>query len=811
MVKANVFEISSFLQEDGAAVDSLLPVTCAMRLEKRLKNIEHILSVCRESDVLNQQLIRSTVKENSSQQEVINDLHGTVIEQMVYGREKDRDDICTMLREGSDPYAASSCARQPYSVIVIHGITGSGKSTLAQYVYQHEKKAGVKYFDPIIFIHVSKTFRLHDICRDMLKEITGQDRQSNSKDLQSLESLSKELKTKLQGRRFLLVLDDVNLDEWVMLHKVLDDAQPQCGSRILVTAQKVDAAIGPPLMKLWPIPELGEDEYLSLLMHHALPAGADDYEGDYEGVGRQIVKKLHRSPIAAVAVGKRLQMNNNIKFWRAAVHLDVLNETMGALRWSYQQLGGDIRRCFKYCSTFPRGYKLQRHELVRIWIAQGFVKNINCETEDLEDLGQSYFDELVSFSFLHPQGTMNDMVHKLAEWAAGSDFFRIDLTGSTKETPPEVLPPEVLHLFIETNNRADITEKILDLGNLRTLIIEEYNNSMDHKENHDLVKEEIFRSMFIKLKKLRVLIVKITHHHSLVFSVPASIDQMKHLRYISFNCSGDNLEMIFPNQFSKLYHMQIIDAYNPRFPHPEDMANLIHLRQIPGHVQFPNVGRLTSLQMMPLFVVRKEQGYELKQLKRLNKLGGHLTIEGLGNVGSKVEALEADLSRKEGLNKLKLNFSSNTICNPVIEAEVLEGLRPPNNLTELTIKGYKGFRYPNWMLNPQHLVTSKNFKLVLNQCTQLAYIPDENELFSGLRSLCIHDCDWDSLPVDMVHLKSLKFLDITRCHKIEVIPSLPLSLVYISIDSCKVLSRTCKDKEHPNWEKVQRIHTKRIP
>ena len=83
--------------------------------------------------------------------------------------------------------------------------------------------------------------------------------------------------------------------------------------------------------------------------------------------------------------------------------------------------------------------------------------------------------------------------------------------------------------------------------------------------------------------------------------------------------------------FSKLYHMQTIDVnHGSRYMTvycPEDMANLLHLRHVSAWLHyFPNVGRLTSLQTLPSFTVKKEQGYELKQLKHLNKLRGALEI-----------------------------------------------------------------------------------------------------------------------------------------------------------------------------------------
>ncbi|WVZ49576.1 hypothetical protein U9M48_000918 [Paspalum notatum var. saurae] len=672
-----------------------------VQVRKQIKRIQGVLTDTKESDLLDQKNSSSTGKEtdkegssSSSKQKEIDELY-RCIEHKVFGRDKDRKRICRMLREG------------PYSVIVMHGITGSGKSTLAQYVCNYEKDAG--HFNPIMFIHVRKTFSLGDIFRDMLEQI-NQNRPSNDK---NLKNLKKELQEELKDKCFLLVLDDLwpvngeDPQERAILLDVLNDGRS--GSRILVTAQTNDAALGLGAQEQILIPDLEEEEYLNLFMHHALQGAVDD-DGRFERIGKSIAKKLHRSPIAAIAVGRRLQAEKSISFWETTANLDVLNRTMGALWWSHQQLGVDTRRCFQYCSTYPKGYKLNRDVLIRSWIAHGFASTSNA-TGELEDVGQRYLEELVKFSFLQvgrstfdiETFTVHELLHELAEKVAGSDFFRID--------DLSVLPAK------------DIS--------------------------------------------------------------------------------------------------------------PDGMGNLIRLRNIRGLQSLFNIGRM-------------------KQLEQLNELRGLLSIGGLQNVGSKEEALEADLASKKRVTDLVLCFDVFDVGtkNPDIEAEVLEGLCPPKYLQELTIKGYKGSRYPSWMLSgQQHTDAPKHLrKLVLKWCScPLASFPEDSELFINLLELEIVVCEWDSLPgnmerlvslqslhiyghrhnkmvllptlprslrkisiskwnfmlENMEHLVSLKSLSISRCKRMKFLPTLPQSLKKIQISCCGVLSRTCQEEGHENWQKIQ--------
>ncbi|XP_039823557.1 putative disease resistance protein RGA3 isoform X3 [Panicum virgatum] len=800
-------------KKDDIAVDVFFLTIDGKSLRKRIEDIENIFNDLKNSPLLSQQCSSSSeipaksTSEKSSRQEQIVDSHIMIL-QKVFGRDKERKDISRKLREGPDGYGLSSNSSRPYSVIGIHGITGSGKSTLAQYVCEYEKKAQDKHFDLIMFSHVSTTFRVDKIFRDILEQIT----KVRPSDTERLQNIQKEVKEKLQGKRFLLVLDDlwVNNDKQMEQDILLDALDVgQSGSRILVTAQRQDAAaaLGCAQEQI-PIPDLEEEEYLSLFMHHAR-SGAIGNDTEYERIGIKIANKLRRSPISAVTVGKQLRRNTRIGFWEATANDVVLNETMGALWWSYQQLGADTRRCFAYCSTFPRGYKLKRDELVRIWIAQGFVNANSDEKGELEDVGNHYFDELLTFSFLmqvQRKFTTHDLLHELAERVAGSDFHRIDLNGSPKD-----IPAGVRHVFIGANNGAKVVvEKNLDFRNLRTLIIKERYTGTDRTTQPMDDLEEVFHWLFMRLKELRVLIVKLNHGPKVV-SVPASIDQMKHLRYLGLRFPGDKL--ILPSTFSKLYHMQTIfvkrDSSYMRVSCPEDMANLIHLRHVTAWMPFPNVHRLTSLQTLTHFDVKEEQGYELKQLKHLNKLRGALRIWGLEIVGSKEEALEAQLACKQRLTKLVLRFSNDT-CNPDVTAEVLEGLCPPKDLVDLTIQFYKGSRYPSWMLSRQHPDAPKHLqklRLAFNSI-RLASIPEDSELFTHLRELRISHCDWDRLPGNMEHLVSLQNLIIRGCDEMKLLPTLPQSLRMIQISYSDVLRTTCKEEGHQNWQKIQHIPEK---
>jgi hypothetical protein len=118
-------------------------------------------------------------------------------------------------------------------------------------------------------------------------------------------------------------------------------------------------------------------------------------------------------------------------------------------------------------------------------------------------------------------------------------------------------------------------------------------------------------------------------------------------------------------------------------------------------------------------------------------------------VGSKDEALEANLAGKKRLTGLVLDFTDSD--NPDVGAEVLEGFLPPKDLTYLRLWDFKGSRYVSWMLSPQNQDAPRNLDtLHLSDCSQLVSIPEGTQLlFARLRSLPITRCTRDALPGHM--------------------------------------------------------------
>lgn len=84
-----------------------------------------------------------------------------------------------------------------------------------------------------------------------------------------------------------------------------------------------------------------------------------------------------------------------------SIQKDLSNGEMGvhqALFLSYKDLPHPLKPCFLLLSVIPYDSEISRKKLVRLWIAEGFVKKKNDET--LETTAEKYLMELINRSMI---------------------------------------------------------------------------------------------------------------------------------------------------------------------------------------------------------------------------------------------------------------------------------------------------------------------------------------------------------------------------------------------------------------------------
>ncbi|KAG0519941.1 hypothetical protein BDA96_08G030200 [Sorghum bicolor] len=674
----------------------------------------------------------------------------------VFGRDKDCDHIVDFLLGKT---AADEASSTRYSSLAIVGAGGMGKSTLAQYVYNDKRVE--EGFDVRMWVCISRKLDVHRHTREIIESATNG-----------------ELRDILQkSEKFLLVLDDVWFEksdsetEWFQLLDPL--ISKQSGSKVLVTSRRamLPAAICCEQEQVIHLENMDDADFLALFKHHAFSGakiGDQILCSRLEYTAEEIAKRLGQCPLAAKVLGSRLSRKKDIVEWNAALKLRDLSEPFTILLWSYKKLDPRLQRCFMYCSLFPKGHRYKPDELVHLWVAEGFVGSCISGRRTLEDVGMDYFNDMVSGSLFQivserysvPYYIMHDILHDLAESLSREDCFRLEEDNVTE------IPCTVRHLSIRIESIQNHKQIIHKLYHLRTVIcIDPLTDDAS----------DIFEQIVI-LKKLRVLYLSFYNSSKL----PESIGRLKHLRYLNLIRT---LISELPRSLCTLYHLQLLQLSSMVERLPDKLCNLSKVRHMGVYEEYRrtlieksihqilNVGKLTSLQHMHTFSVQNKQGYELWQLKGLNELGGSLRVENLENVSEKEEALESMLYQKNRLKNLSLVWSSENGMDAAdtLHLDILEGLRPSPQLSDLTIEGYKSDTYPRWLLEPSYFENLECFQL--NGCTLLEGLPPNTELLQHCTRLCLQN-----VP------------------KLKIIPCLPAMLTKLSIQTCPLLMFVSKNE-----------------
>ncbi|XP_054790981.1 putative disease resistance protein At3g14460 [Prosopis cineraria] len=129
---------------------------------------------------------------------------------------------------------------------------------------------------------------------------------------------------------------------------------------------------------------------------------------------------------------------------------------------------------------------------------------------------------------------------------------------------------------------------------------------------------------------------------------------------------------------------------------------------------------------MNKFVVAEKGGSKLKELGILDHLTGSRSISNVGCIDETTEVREAKLKEKH-LDTLMLQYWR---CHEVAlhQESIVEALEPNHAIEELTVDGYIGGKFPNWV-GGSHLANLVS--LYLLRCAKFEQLP----LFGQLPSL----------------------------------------------------------------------------
>ncbi|XP_058113014.1 putative disease resistance protein At1g50180 [Magnolia sinica] len=329
-----------------------------LNLEKRLGDIKENIS---QYDVGNI-LVGGEASSSSNQSQLRREKMAPIVEEAdVVGFEEETKTLVRQLTEGD--------ARR--AVISITGMGGLGKSTLAKKVYNdiHVKTS----FDFQAWVYVSQQYLVRELLLSIIK--CFRDVKRDEKEMTPEEDLRQELSQHLQGKRYLVVIDDIwSRQAWDSLVSAFRDTEN--GSRVLLTtrnedvARHADAQSTPHKLRL-----LDGNESWSLFCKRALPGNlAPTCPPNLEELGRKMVAKCGGLPLGIAVLGGVLsRKEKSVNTWEKVLKSVEwwLNESKedgisGILALSYHDMTYELKPCFLYFGAFPEDSEIDVDDLIKL-------------------------------------------------------------------------------------------------------------------------------------------------------------------------------------------------------------------------------------------------------------------------------------------------------------------------------------------------------------------------------------------------------------------------------------------------------------
>ncbi|CAL9004500.1 unnamed protein product [Prunus brigantina] len=635
-----------------------------------------------------------------------------VHEPFVCGRDEVKETLSKVL-------FSDDASEENVSVIPIVGMGGVGKTTLARMLYNDDRVK--EHFTFKAWACVSEDYDAIRVTKTLLESVTS--KPCNTTDLNLLQV---ELREQLKGKKFLFVLDDLwneKYTDWNCLQTPFTSGAR--GSKVIVTTRNKNVASFMQNVTTQPLEPLSHEDCWSLLAKHAFGNVSSSAYPSLVEIGKKIARKCNGLPLAAQTLGGLLRSKLDSEVWNRVLNNSIWDlpseksDILPALGLSYHYLPAKLKRCFIYCSIFPKDYEFKVEDVVFLWMAEGLISQVE-NGDNMEEVAKEYFDELLSRSLFQTSRkssfVMHDLINDLAVFM--SKGFCSRLEGGMESHEVE----RVRHLSYarEDFDGAMKFEPFKGAKCLRTFLPTSLN--IYNKEYY--LSKKVAQDLMSSHRCLRVLSLS---RYRNVTQLPDSIKNLIHLRYLDL--SNTAIERL-PGVLCSLYNLQTLLLSNCYYlvELPADLRKLINLQKLllggcASLAKLPidlwelsslyhldlsgtkiaempaQMSRLKSLRTLTAFVVGKSTGSTIGELGELPHLRGKLSILKLQNVVDAKDAVQANLKNKKDLKELELAWGDEDSNDSEKVRDVLDKLQPSISLEKLTIEFYGGTNFPNWLGN----------------------------------------------------------------------------------------------------------------
>ncbi|GKU96977.1 hypothetical protein SLEP1_g10158 [Rubroshorea leprosula] len=582
-------------------------------------------------------------------------------ESSLLGRDDVKNEIIShLLCEASKEEEGS-----PIQTISIVGMGGIGKTAVAQLVY-HDKNVK-QHFTSRVWTHVSNIFYERKVAKDIIVGLQGLEKQATLQLLESfqLDALLDEVRKSLEGKKYLLVLDDV----WTEKEKDFEglNATFKCGapgSRILVTTRSNTVATIMGRSHNIPLNTLSPEICWSIISKIALSEKDQETCEEFKPVGLKIAEKCGGLPLVAKTLGGLLRFKTGIQGWENVLNSDlwrmeiIHKEVFVPLLLSYYDLPSPVRQCFTYFAFYDKHTSFSVYHMLSVWMAQGYL-GLDDDNSPLEQKGIEYFQCLMDRCFI--QGfdfedrffEIHDWVHEFAFFLTRGGCIRLEVSEGNRSLPMNCERTQERtprHLTVMVEKGFNFPEFIPDAEKLRSVV--SYGS-----DDHAPISEKAMHNLFNQAKRLRVVDMGWGYHGS---AIPEDIRNLLHLRFLSLP-SSKNLKRL-PKALFRLHNLEHLSLYlcSNLERLPDEIGNLVNLKLLDTEgcnklASYPKeVVRLTRLTQLLGLIVRIDRDdpeeFSIGDLANLNKL----LVLSMKIVGNKINVGEAKKVKLPHLQEVKI-------------------------------------------------------------------------------------------------------------------------------------------------------------
>ncbi|CAA2950211.1 probable disease resistance At5g63020 [Olea europaea subsp. europaea] len=338
------------------------------------------------------------------------------------------------------------------SSIGIYGMGGVGKTTLAQCIYNELKNENL-FYSNIFWFTVSQDLNIYKLQNDIGKAL-NLDLSDEDDEHKRAAKLGWALK---RIKKFVLILDDV----WSSfpLQKIgISPSHAEYEFKMIVISRSLEVCLKMECQECLKVDILSDEEAWELFMNKH--SNGKELPPKVKEIAREVVKECAGLPLAIVTMAGSLRGVVDIHEWRDAleelkescVGRDVMeNDVFPILSWSFNRLRDPIlKRCFLYCSLYPKDYRIGRDDLISNFILEEMMER-RTSRQAYFDQGHKILNKLVnvclmetwekfineqSYFFEGPGVKMHDLIRDMA-LKITKDNWMVKAGLQLKEIPEE--------------------------------------------------------------------------------------------------------------------------------------------------------------------------------------------------------------------------------------------------------------------------------------------------------------------------------------------------------------------------------------